>query len=355
LDNLYGLHIGSNSNYNTISNNNIQNNFGGIILRYCNNSTIFENKITNNIRGIHLEFSNSSNIMTNNVRSNHHYGIGLCSSSKNNILGNNISLSDNHGVYQHHSCSNTFSSNNIGSNNDYGVCLYHLSDNNLFYHNNFINNNRSAYDGCTNIWNNGYPYGGNYWSDYVGYDNYYGPNQNISGADNIGDTPYPIHGGSNNDNYPLMKPWGFLLEGYCYYEDMNPADKITVRITNMDSGRKWHAGTINNYYSFVFAPGEDINASETLQIIAKDSAHYKGVVNHKFKEIESVNTINITIDLVPGDVDFDGDVDLSDLAQLLAYYGITTGATYEQGDVDGDGDVDLADLAALLANYGTGI
>jgi len=31
---------------------------------------------------------------------------------------------------------------------------------------------------------------------------------------------------------------------------------------------------------------------------------------------------------------------------------MTEGATYEDGDLDGDGDVDLTDLAALLANYG---
>ena len=48
----------------------------------------------------------------------------------------------------------------------------------------------------------------------------------------------------------------------------------------------------------------------------------------------------------------DGDVDLSDLAQLLGNYGTTSGATYEMGDIDGDGDVDLSDLAALLGNYG---
>jgi hypothetical protein len=53
-----------------------------------------------------------------------------------------------------------------------------------------------------------------------------------------------------------------------------------------------------------------------------------------------------------GDLDYDCDVDLADLAGLLANYGITSGATYEQGDIDADGDVDLADLATLLANYG---
>lgn len=55
---------------------------------------------------------------------------------------------------------------------------------------------------------------------------------------------------------------------------------------------------------------------------------------------------------IDGDLDHDGDVDLSDLAQLLANFGTTSGATYEDGDIDGDGDVDLSDLAALLANFG---
>ena len=54
----------------------------------------------------------------------------------------------------------------------------------------------------------------------------------------------------------------------------------------------------------------------------------------------------------PGDVDCDNDIDLADLAELLAHYSATAGMTYADGDVDDDGDVDLADLAALLAVYG---
>jgi hypothetical protein len=54
-----------------------------------------------------------------------------------------------------------------------------------------------------------------------------------------------------------------------------------------------------------------------------------------------------------GDIDRDTDVDLADLATLLANYGMGSGATYDMGDLDGDGDVDLTDLATLLAVYGT--
>jgi hypothetical protein len=56
---------------------------------------------------------------------------------------------------------------------------------------------------------------------------------------------------------------------------------------------------------------------------------------------------------VLGDLDGDGDVDLTDLAQLLGHYGTTSGATYADGDLDFDGDVDLSDLAELLGAYGT--
>jgi len=77
----------------------------------------------------------------------------------------------------------------------------------LIHHNNFINA-QNAYDACSNIWNNSYPSGGNYWGDYSGVDGYSGPGQNISGGDGIGDTPYSIPGGSNQDGYPLMQSVG---------------------------------------------------------------------------------------------------------------------------------------------------
>jgi hypothetical protein len=57
-----------------------------------------------------------------------------------------------------------------------------------------------------------------------------------------------------------------------------------------------------------------------------------------------------------GDLNCDDDVDLSDLAALLAAYGSCAGDPDYRGvaDLDGNGCVELSDLAALLANYGAG-
>jgi sulfatase modifying factor 1 len=56
-----------------------------------------------------------------------------------------------------------------------------------------------------------------------------------------------------------------------------------------------------------------------------------------------------------GDVDGDGDVDLSDLAALLAAYLTCVGDPGHNpaADFNDDGCIDLADLATLLANYGS--
>jgi hypothetical protein len=75
---------------------------------------------------------------------------------------------------------------------------------NKIHHNNFVNNDgKQAYElgGPINTWDDGYPSGGNYWSDYTGEDN---------DGDGIGDTPYEIPEGINEDRYPLMDPWGGL-------------------------------------------------------------------------------------------------------------------------------------------------
>ncbi|MEE9115678.1 MAG: NosD domain-containing protein, partial [Thermoplasmata archaeon] len=85
-----------------------------------------------------------------------------------------------------------------------------FSEWNRIYHNRLIGNTMQAYDSSdTNQWDNGYPSGGNYWSDYAGYDVFSGLNQDTPGSDGLGDTPYVIDSDSI-DRYPLMTPFQLI-------------------------------------------------------------------------------------------------------------------------------------------------
>jgi parallel beta-helix repeat protein len=84
---------------------------------------------------------------------------------------------------------------------------------NTIFHNNFITSSTppmQARDyGSGNQWDDGYPLGGNYWSDNNKTDIYAGPYQNITGSDGICDTPYQIPGPRDAiyyDRYPLTIP-----------------------------------------------------------------------------------------------------------------------------------------------------
>jgi hypothetical protein len=93
---------------------------------------------------------------------------------------------------------------NLFINNSVGIRFWeNYNNNNVFYHNTFKNNSQQVMGVSDNIWDNGYPSGGNYWDDYNGTDWYSGLNQDIPGSDGIGDTPYTISGGTNVDRYPF--------------------------------------------------------------------------------------------------------------------------------------------------------
>lgn len=76
----------------------------------------------------------------------------------------------------------------------------------------FVGNYRSAADDSTgDLWNDSYPAGGNYWSDYHGYDDCKGPLQDdCTGGDGLGDTPYGLATSPDQplptvlDHYPLV-------------------------------------------------------------------------------------------------------------------------------------------------------
>jgi parallel beta-helix repeat protein len=176
-----------------------------IYLSSSNHITILGTNIADSSDGIWISDSSSNRISGNNITANVLEGIYILASSDNSISGNNITANTFDGVYLSSSSNNTISGNNI-ANNGWGVTSYYSSDNRIF-HNNFISNFEQAdSESSADVWDNGYPSGGNYWSNYAGEDLYSGPGQNVTGSDGIGDEPCNIDE-YNQDRYPLMKPY----------------------------------------------------------------------------------------------------------------------------------------------------
>lgn len=183
--------------------------------------------LNNNWSGVLLVSTENSKI-ENIHASNNYHGIYLINSLNNNFINNNVSNNES-ALHLRSSSNNIFNGNTVRSNNSCAIYLSYASDN-IFYHNNFIDN-LLIYPSCflsqvhystppqiKNIFDNGYPVGGNYWSDYTGVDEKNGFNQDQAGSDGIGDSPYGIYyyhyftstsEKINQDNYPFMVESGW--------------------------------------------------------------------------------------------------------------------------------------------------
>ncbi|KAA0003832.1 MAG: PKD domain-containing protein, partial [Thermoplasmata archaeon] len=203
---LYGNVYGIISSYCTTGmiycSRNIYGNEYAIVLNHSQNVNIFSCDVFNTTIGIYL-INSLHNAIINCTIFNNTNGIVVINSTTNNISKCLV----HHNSYgaKIEGDENTFYNNSFWKN-DYGIWI-DGGKHNTIYHNNFAYNTKNAHDNANNTWDNGYPSGGNYWSDYAGRDEFNGPHQNISGSDGIGDIPYKI--GKSKDRYPLME----LCEG----------------------------------------------------------------------------------------------------------------------------------------------
>jgi len=177
---------------NNLTDNIVSSNRYGILMVSCSHNVLRANAVSNNTEGgIYISLSSDTSLMENRVINNSgRSGIELADSNKTHIIGNSI------------------------TEHNYGLTLIQ-SDDNIIHHNNFVNNTRQVYEwswdnpwvpcSTNNTWDDGYPSGGNYWSDYR--ERY--PAATEIDDSGIWNTPYVLDE-DNQDNYPLMEPYGAL-------------------------------------------------------------------------------------------------------------------------------------------------
>ena len=151
--------------------------------------------------GIGVILARNVTVMDNEVSGNGGWGFVLDTIEYGNVTGNTV-VSNAIGVYLSFSSNVTLSDNALRSNG-LGAWVRDKGGPNYVYHNWFVDNVVQAKDDfLRTAWDDGYPSGGNYWSDYTGDDVFQGPMQDIPGADGIGDTPRPV-GPNGIDRYPF--------------------------------------------------------------------------------------------------------------------------------------------------------
>jgi parallel beta-helix repeat protein len=341
--------------YNTIiSGNALTNNEWGIRLGYSSNNGIIGNNITaNNDDGIWFDRSSNNSICENNIMNNSD-GILLVVSSNNSISGNNIMNNQNGIWFYISSNNNSVSGNNITANNQNGIILEQSSDNSV-YHNNLKENVQQVdveSPSYPNGWDNGYPSGGNYWSDYTGVDCYKGPYQNETGSDGIGDTPYIIDE-NNTDPYPLMKPYPWTQHdiGVTYigkvWEIYFPPIILSLK-TIVGLGFRLHINVfVMNYGAYtevfnvtIYANTTAIDTISNFTLSSRSSA----ILNFTW-DTTGFAKGNYTLWAYATPVENETDITDNTMVAGTVYVGIV-------GDVIDDGKVDMKDIGYACMHYG---
>lgn len=262
----YGIHLYNVSTESAVINNNFTNNVvRGIFLSNSSGNTISRNKVVNNLgEGLFLWRTNTTTIIGNNVSNNGEDGISIGYLSFNNtIINNSVSHNSWAGIALGYEVpipvNNTITGNNITNNGWAGIYIDHMNGN-TFYHNNILYNTGQLITvEAINAWDDGYAYGGNYWSDYTGVDLSWGPYQNKIGSDGIADAPRIIDG-SNRDNYPLMSPyeyWSNPIPGDINRDtkvDNNDLSQLAIAYGSTPEKPNWN-------------PNSDINSNNIVNVL----------------------------------------------------------------------------------------
>ncbi len=255
----------------------------GIVLESSSNVTLSNNTISGTgtvdalngqeTAGIYVE-GEGSNIVTGNNLVNNIEGMDFSGTNNNLIAGNTIT-------------SKGLSINGVGIDYD--------ASNNTIYHNNFMNSpigGQAADSGSINVWDDGFPSGGNYWSDYKATE---------IGNTGIGNQSYIIDS-QNKDQYPLMTPFNasFLLN----YEQETVPPKFSVlspldkTYSNSNVSLSFSVNKLVSWVSYSLDGQQNVTITGNTTLTEMTNGEHTIVLyaNDTFGDMSASQTINFTVD-----------------------------------------------------------
>jgi parallel beta-helix repeat protein len=302
---------------------------------------------------VDLSGGTQNRIVDNNLSDNRYSGLLMSFTSGNRVAHNTVRDNKGSGI--------TLSRDGLG-HSDNLVCYNEIANNTCgielvdyigdgIYGNNFFNNQQQARvstytPGCTtraDAWDDGYPSGGNYWSNYTGVD---------SNEDGIGDTPYVIDP-NNIDHYPLMNPYGtppssISTSPACasIYSFQSVTFTSTVSGGRAPYSYQWYLNDVPvigaNSSSWTFALPPIGNNSVYLNVT--DSVGSSGMSNPAL----------LTVTRFSVDLNNDGKADMRDLGIVASAFGSVPGQPRWNpiADLSEDGKIDIRDIALVALHFG---
>jgi hypothetical protein len=263
-----------------------------------------------------------------------------------------------------------------------GIRLLDGENTNTIHHNNFVKNTVQIYvkSSYGNIWDNGYPSGGNYWSDYNGSDCRNGADQNLAGCDGFGDTPKVIDG-NNRDNYPIVKPipWDsddigiaclgkvgsqgassmktVIAEGTTVhfsvfvmnYGNDTETFNVTTSVDGTPLGTQTGTTLSSRGYAIVNFTWNTVSFEKGNYMIAAQVSAVLGETDTSDNSFVCAVAIGAV-----GDVDNNGVVNMLDIYNMALRFGAIIGQTsyVSNYDIDDNGITNMLDLYVAAIHYG---
>jgi len=346
----------------------------GILINGSSSCTIYNNIMSSlNSKGIVIQGASAvNNQVYSNIFQSDFIAVDVASSSiSNNVSRNIICFSTT--ALKIESSQNIVCENMI-LNDQVGLSIV-SSNSNIIYHNNFVNNTVqvSVSASTGNAWDNGYPSGGNYWSDHTSPDAYSGPSQNQPGADGIVDTPY-IVAESGVDTYPLVQPFNAHDVGITDYlmskTVVGKGYSLSLEVKVVNYGVYDEDFLVTAYADASTATAQAVKLTKSNYLILTLTWNTTGFaygnytvcacagpVQNETNTADNNWTCSTPVHIgVPGDVSsttpgvYDGVDNMKDIAYLVSLYQTKPNKPNwnPNADVNNDGVVDMKDIAIAV-------